>query len=879
VAGTLDLIREWATDLDYWERTALERIESGVALTETDYQNLLSLCMQDAGLIPMSTSPRPALTFPIRLADKADAAGYSVERLFNLQNVNSLPSSQEIRFGPQLTVVYGANSSGKTGYTRPLGCAAFARGEREVLTDARKASTNAVPRADIEITKHGVKKTVTWAQGARCPELSGVYVFDDTSINAHLTRANAPSFSPAGLPLLTKLADVTDTVRERLRKVIEAKSAEHTFNAFFPGDSSISREITNLSARTDVAVLERAAVLSTDDEARILDLDQQIAEVKSRNIPKRIGTLNQEVKDLRKLIAQLDETALALGTTPEAEAKALITELDSRRQEAERVGADQFRFEQFTQVGRNVWREFIGAAKALADAEAQRGTSYPQPGDACLFCRQTLSPQSMDLINRLWKFLTSGAPARFQTAQAACRTRAGRFQELALSYFGPDAAARRILDGEAAELVVAIDAFLQGCSSRSRELQTALNTAVMPEVTAAVAPSVEIVHAAIKRRLKEISSLETSDPQKELEKLEQTLRELRHRRALGEHLADIKVWVDGQQWASRAKQAVGSTRHITDKYNELFGAVVTDQYRDVFQTTLDKLKPNLKLVIETRGQKGETVRQIVLSPDAFAQRIAIDKILSDGEKRAVALADFLTEVTLDTSSSAIVLDDPVSSFDSDSKEAVAELLVEHAAKRQVIVLTHDLAFLYALKVRAKKVSVRVVSHWIRSEAGQPGFVYLDNSPICEGDYKSAQIARNCYSEAKNAPPAEQERKLQQGFGALRSSYEAFVIYGLFNEVVQRFEERVSFDRLKDVSLDHEVVEQVVEKLGTLSRHIDAHLHSDTFAAAKPTPEILLGEIEAFEDLRRKQKDSKKAAAAAKSTARAVAARAGGSKGE
>ena len=260
--------------------------------------------------MPTLTSPRPALTFPIRLADKPDAAGYSVERLFNLRNVNALPAAQEIRFGPQLTVVYGANSSGKTGYTRPLGCAAFARGEREVLTDARKASTNAVPRADIEITKHGVTKTVTWAHGARCSELSGVYVFDGTSINAHLTRANAPSFSPAGLSLLTKLAGVTDAVRERLRKVIEAKSADHTFNTFFPGDSSISREISSLSAKTDVAALGRAAVLSADDETRMLDLDQQIAEMKSRNIPERIATLNQEVKDLQKLIAQLDETAL-----------------------------------------------------------------------------------------------------------------------------------------------------------------------------------------------------------------------------------------------------------------------------------------------------------------------------------------------------------------------------------------------------------------------------------------------------------------------------------------------------------------------------------------------------------------------------------------
>jgi hypothetical protein len=145
MGGILDLIRDWATELDYWEQAALEKIASGISLIETDYQNLLGLCMQDAGLIPGPTGPRPALMFPTKLDDKLGAAGFRLERLFNLKNVNALPTGQEITFGGQLTVIYGANAVGKTGYTRPLGCAAFARGEREVLTDARKSSTNAVP--------------------------------------------------------------------------------------------------------------------------------------------------------------------------------------------------------------------------------------------------------------------------------------------------------------------------------------------------------------------------------------------------------------------------------------------------------------------------------------------------------------------------------------------------------------------------------------------------------------------------------------------------------------------------------------------------------------------------------------------------------------
>ena len=326
---------------------------------------------------------------------------------------------------------------------------------------------------------------------------------------------------------------------------------------------------------------------------------------------------------------------------------------------------------------------------------------------------------------------------------------------------------------------------------------------------------------------------------------------------LSTHLADIERWIGDQKWSARAQKAIGSTRHITAKYNELFKTVVTNRYQTLFEDILRKLKRNLKLTIETRGHKGETVRQIILSPQSFAQKLAVDKVLSDGEKRAVALADFLTEVTLDTSSQAIILDDPVSSLDADSKKAIATLLTEHATMRQVVIFTHDLAFLHALKVSAKKANIDIASHWIRIEEGQPGYVYLDNSPLCEGDYKSANVARQCYTAAKNAPPAEQERALQQGFGALRASYEAFIIYDLFNEVIKRFEERVSFERLRDVSIDTATVDRVVEKLSLLSRHIDAHLHSDAFSLDKPTPELLLQEITAFEELRQNTRERRK----------------------
>jgi hypothetical protein len=57
MASTLELIRDWATTLPYWEQAALELIAAQHQFTESDYQRLLDLCMEDGGLMPKTQRP------------------------------------------------------------------------------------------------------------------------------------------------------------------------------------------------------------------------------------------------------------------------------------------------------------------------------------------------------------------------------------------------------------------------------------------------------------------------------------------------------------------------------------------------------------------------------------------------------------------------------------------------------------------------------------------------------------------------------------------------------------------------------------------------------------------------------------------------------
>jgi hypothetical protein len=82
--------------------------------------------------------------------------------------------------------------------------------------------------------------------------LAGFYVFDGSSLGAHLTRANSLLFAPSALGLLTQLAEVTDEIRSRLRRMIAEREVEHNFGAWFDGWSEVVEKIESLDERTDL---------------------------------------------------------------------------------------------------------------------------------------------------------------------------------------------------------------------------------------------------------------------------------------------------------------------------------------------------------------------------------------------------------------------------------------------------------------------------------------------------------------------------------------------------------------------------------------------------------------------------------------------------
>src|SRR5581483_10068242 len=114
-----DMLVGWANGQDRWVRKLVgEVIETRRRLSDERIAALYELLLKEKGLADGQPEDVPPLTasglaasasLPIRLVG-----------LKHIQNVNALALNQEIEFHPRLTICFGENASGKTGYVRIL---------------------------------------------------------------------------------------------------------------------------------------------------------------------------------------------------------------------------------------------------------------------------------------------------------------------------------------------------------------------------------------------------------------------------------------------------------------------------------------------------------------------------------------------------------------------------------------------------------------------------------------------------------------------------------------------------------------------------------------------------------------------------------------
>jgi len=704
-AEALANILTWSADNPGWQRDALRRLAVEGSVDAAGLDELVAICKGRTSAVPLAAAH---LRDPNR-----DQGEVYLRQVHGVRHVNALAPDQRLtlhRVG--LTIIYGDNGSGKSGYARILKRACRARvsgrGE-EIIPDIYEAQPG-TPSATIEYAVSGQNRTCAWRLGQPADTaLSAVSVFDSRSANIHVDETNDVAYTPFPLKLLSALAQLCKSVKDKLAAEITQLQAQTPQSIRAPTcspTSKVGQLLARLAATTAPATVEALATLTQAEQDRLAQLTADLAGDPSR-AARQLTTLKVKVEGHG---ARLDALFTATHDDSAAELRRLAADSEAARKAAEAASGALFAGEPLPHIGSEVWQSLWESARAYSVEAAYLEQKFPvtDPGSVCLLCQQELSPQAADRLNRFETFVRDDSQQRADAARAAYDNAVVAFAECGLTLAELAVITATIRDDLRQDaLATEVRRAALRAMWRHRQI-TCRHAEIAAVIDAGVAalPRQALVDqvAALEARGAALAA-EADSPARTALIAEHT--DLADRQWLNGIKADVLAQIERlkQIKALETAQRDTTTYRITTKSTEIAQALVTDALRAQFAREVASFEI-AGLAVELRQQnsaQGVPRFKVALTRKPIA---SVGQVLSEGEHRCVALAAFMAELATTENRSGIVFDDPVSSLDHMHREAVAKRLIAEAAHRQVIVFTHDLAFLFELNRAADEVAPR-----------------------------------------------------------------------------------------------------------------------------------------------------------------------------
>lgn len=841
------LLDGWSKTLLPWQQYILAKAIHCRRLTDeqinTAYQYFLSdNKLQDPlpenieAIEPVVARPSEALSGNLLLVGVA-----------NLRGINALPSGSGLTFGPQLTLVYGRNGAGKSGYVRLLANACFCRYRPDILPDIY-AEVKQQPSCTFHLALDGqALEPVQFTMGTDDTCLKRFTVFDSAVARHLLTQQMPFEFKPAGFDVFPEMVRVYSRLEGKLDGAIAQRTKANGFPAaFIGGTTPVSTAVSTLGAITDIEKLRELGRYGAAEEARVKAIDELLVALRSQSPKEALEVLAQARIDIEALHSSI--ARLADHFTPEAlaERKKLIDRALETAVVAATMGLDQFKRSFFKAVGTPEWEEFAGKAHALALKERE---DYPNEADRCLLCEQPLSDEARAHIAALFAFIQGDVTKTAESARASVDDEFDALGRISVDQFSEAARVRTHVKRLAPPLEEEVASTFEALAFAKSAALGDLAGLVISEQPLPSPPVLQTLDALLGRLDQDRERLTADDQASSISEMETERRGLRHREVLSQQMPQVETYVSDAKWRSKATAAKSSLvqRPLTEKEKEFFGKVVGNGYRKRFSEECAGLECDIPVEMQTMGRDGRTVRTM-----AMRGGYKTTAILSEGEQRAVALADFLTEVAENPAIAGVILDDPVTSQDHQRMKIIAARLVAEAKNRQVVVFTQFVA--------AEAQAVTVEPHWIGRRDGQPGHVAAGDAPVTMKAYDTTERAKKHLVAAKATVGSAQVEQIRAGMGALRRTVEETVVKRLFKDAVPRWSDQVRVTTLRVINWDNAEVEKICVLFEDLSRYMEGHSHSDEAMGAPPEMSDLEQRVEQVDAMIRWAKSQRPKAA-------------------
>lgn len=724
MSNDLTELERWFAERPVWMQDAATRLLQNGTLDGDDIKHLVEMSKAEVGIY--EGHPSSNLVNPVRVSFQ-EAPRNSTLKLLSisyLKGINALaPRKPLILDSGPLTVVYGLNASGKTGYIRVLKHASGQRKPGPLHSDVfsiGKGEPSCKFRCEID----GATKELDWnlSQGA-LHELRGVQVYDSACASIYINEENEASYEPFELTLFTQLTEACGRVNSVLEAEIISKPQRKP--AMPPGLVGTQSglwygKLTHLTTQAEIA---QKCQWSIELEAELVGLNQRLVEA---NPSGKARDLRKHKERLLGLHGELTEFRVKLSDFGCTEYFEALRDLRAKENAAASDAKIVFANAPLEGIGSQTWKLLWQQARAFSEEFAYKDAPFPNTkADArCVLCQQPLGDDAKRRLISFESFVKSG----LETQAAIASEKVAQLFE----NFGRLPAASALdIRMDALGLMIESDrntitSYCRLLEERRMALLTTDETSQLP-----TAPDDSVLQF-LKDKAAQIEMEAVSLDQDALGQNRPTMElrreELVARKWLSQQQTSIQHEVQRLKVIHRLQEAqrLTNTQQLSMKKSSLADKLITSAFINRFQTELDSLgagRIKVKL-IKTRTERGHVFHEIRLQDPTKSVRTS--DVLSEGEFRIVSLAAFLADVVLRGQGCPFIFDDPISSLDQVFEQKAAQRLVELSKTRQVIVFTHRLSLLDHIDRAAEEAGCNAPSivsmrreFWGPGEPGEP----------------------------------------------------------------------------------------------------------------------------------------------------------------
>jgi energy-coupling factor transporter ATP-binding protein EcfA2 len=617
--------------------------------------------------------------------------------------------------------------------------------------------------------------------------------------------------------------------------------------------------LESLSETTKDEVIQTAITWTSADQetltkneelARTSDVTQATQEIA------RLEKIKKRITDATNMAAGLD---FACMTLTNQEFEKVLAELNAAQRAHAGAVAERKTPEPLPGVAStNQWEILYRAAKQYSEEIAYPGETFPRTADAvCVLCQQPLDDEAVARFYRFKKFMedaTSEVLAAKRTALKSLREKVEALAPLS------GAALEAIYDELASLDIKAADAlrtFHIAVASRKAAAIALLKEGETPEkvslLTVWPASIVILLQSVAQMLSQRITEITNASKPEEYQRLIAKISELKSRKALSGRKPDIDTFVTKARRNAILRRAVATLRtyEITKQGTNVIRKNLTPELVKAFKTELDTLGAiRMPISVKPCGVTGETAHEMLLEGVTAPGKTRMSQVLSEGEARAIAIAGFLAELKLAPHSNAIVLDDPVSSLDHVFTRKIAARLVREGLTRQVVIFTHNIAFLMeredaCMELAQAGTPIALSVHTLHRNAKSSG-ITVDGVPwhamrVNQRVHYLDQLVNNI-KVLYDDKIADYNERAAYIYGLLREAWESCVEDDLFYNVVCRYRNSVQTLKLIHVAIEDTDIHYINLNMSKASTWMTGHDKSKALDDNRPTPDELVNDI-------------------------------------